>query len=117
MVFDLPRLRWFLERARDSGALGDARVYASIALLRSERMAERANQSLLGTPLPEDAYRRIAGGEGIDLAVETAIALAAEPSVDALHVIPLGDERSAGQVAAAFRAASGAPVERAGRLA
>ena len=40
MVFDLPRLEAFLARGEDM--LAGVRVYASVALLRSERMAERA---------------------------------------------------------------------------
>jgi hypothetical protein len=37
MVFDLPRLEAFLARGEDM--LAGVRVYASVALLRSERMA------------------------------------------------------------------------------
>src|SRR6266511_2479262 len=62
--------------------------------------------------LPRRAYSRIASGGGIDMAIETAIALAELPQVDALHVMAWGSEDAAGKVAAAFRAARGAPVER-----
>src|SRR6266540_1193649 len=48
----------------------------------------------------------------LDLATELAVTLAGVDGVDALHVMPLGDEEAAGRVAAAFRAGRGAPVER-----
>ena len=52
MVFDLPRLEAFLARGEDM--LAGVRVYASVALLRSERMAERAC-ALPGVTIPEAA--------------------------------------------------------------
>jgi len=112
MVFDANRLAVFLRQARESGKLEDRRVYASVAVLRSRRMADYVNQALPGFSLPEHAYRRISGGGGVDLAIETAVELAGVAGVDALHVMPLGDEAAAGRVAAAFRAARGAPVQR-----
>jgi methylenetetrahydrofolate reductase (NADPH) len=112
MVFDPGRLAGFLTAAREGGKLEDRRVYASVAVLRSRRMADYVNQVLPGFALPEQAYRRIAGGDGVQLAIETAVDLAAVGGVDALHVMPLGDEEAAGRVAAAFRAARGAPVQR-----
>src|SRR3954470_15155451 len=65
MVFDVPALEDFLDRAAD--ALAGARFFASVALLRSERMANRARR-LPGCVLPEDAYRQIARGGGVELA-------------------------------------------------
>jgi methylenetetrahydrofolate reductase (NADPH) len=113
MVFDPDRLASFVDRAVVGGKLGGCRVYASVAVLRSRRMADYVNQALPGFTLPEAAYRQIATGGGVDLAIELAVALAGVPGVEALHVMPLGDEHAAGRVAAAFRAARGAPVERA----
>ncbi|HYT25797.1 MAG TPA: methylenetetrahydrofolate reductase [Actinomycetota bacterium] len=112
MVFDPARLAAFLGQAREGGKLEERRVYASVAVLRSRRMADYVNQALPGFALPEAAYRQISAGGGVDLAVETAVALSELGGVDALHVMPLGDEEAAGRVAAAFRAARGAPVER-----
>src|SRR6266705_1324703 len=111
MVFDPARLAAFLGQAREGGKLEERRVYASVAVLRSRRMADYVNQALPGFALPEAAYRQISAGGGVDLAVETAVALSELGGVDALHVMPLGDEEAAGRVAAAFRAARGAPVE------
>jgi hypothetical protein len=62
--------------------------------------------------VPERASRQVAAGGGVDLAVETAVALAGLERVHALHVMSWGSEEAAGRVAAAFRAARGAPVER-----
>jgi 5,10-methylenetetrahydrofolate reductase len=113
MVFDPDRLATFVDRATQGGKLDGCRVYASVAVLRSRRMADYVNQVLPGFTLPDAAYHQIATGGGVDLAIELAIALADVPGVEALHVMPLGDEPAAGRVAAAFRAARGAPVERA----
>jgi methylenetetrahydrofolate reductase (NADPH) len=112
MVFDPDGLARFLGRARESGKLGGCLVYASVAVLRSRRMADYVNQALPGFSLPEAAYHQIAGGGGVELAIELAVTLAGIDGVDALHVMPLGDEQAAGRVAAAFRATRGAPVER-----
>ncbi len=112
MVFDPAGLASFVERARMGGLLERCRLHASVAVLRNRRMADRVNAALLGSPLPERAYRQIAAGGGVELAVETAMALAEVPGVDALHVMPLGEGDAAVQVAAAFRAARGVPVER-----
>jgi hypothetical protein len=62
--------------------------------------------------VPERVARQVAAGGGVDLAVETAVALAGLERVHALHVMSWGSEEAAGRVAAAFRAARGAPVER-----
>jgi methylenetetrahydrofolate reductase (NADPH) len=109
MVFDVDRLRTFVERA--ATLLGGVRFYASVGLLRSQRMADRARR-LPGNLLPDDAYRRISLGGGVELAAELAAAVAGLPEVDALHVIPLGAESEVPQVAAAFRGARGLPSRR-----
>jgi hypothetical protein len=49
---------------------------------------------------------------GVSLTVEGAMALAGLGRVHALHVMSWGSEEAAGRVAAAFRAARGAPPER-----
>ena len=111
MVFDHNHLAEFLEQAERGGRLGGCRVYASVPVIRTQRLADILN-SVLPFDLPPRAYRQIAAGGGLDLAIETAIALAELPRVDALHVMAWGSEEAAGKVAAAFRAARGAPVER-----
>jgi methylenetetrahydrofolate reductase (NADPH) len=112
MVFDPAGLVSFLDRAREGGKLGGCNVHASVAVLRSRRMADYVNQALPGFSLPERAYHQIVAGGGVELASELAVTLAGTDGVDALHVMPLGDEQAAGQVAAAFRAGRGAPIER-----
>jgi hypothetical protein len=77
-------------------------------------MVDILNQTL-PCQIPEKAAAQIAAGGGIDLAVETAMVLAGFDRVHALHVMSWGSEEQAGQVAAAFRAARGAPPERASR--
>src|ERR671936_694896 len=67
MVFDLDALGAFLERATDM--LAGVRFYAGIALLRSERMAERARR-LPGCLLPDPAYRQISMGGGVAVATD-----------------------------------------------
>jgi 5,10-methylenetetrahydrofolate reductase len=111
MVFGPGRLAEFLERAAEGGRLGECLVYASVPVIRTRRLADRLND-VLPFDLPELAYRQIAAGGGVELAIETAMGLAELPGVDALHVMAWGSEEAAGKVAAAFRAARGAPVER-----
>jgi methylenetetrahydrofolate reductase (NADPH) len=111
MVFDVDALAGFLERAVEGGKLDDCRVHASVPVIRTPRMIDVLNQAL-PFEVPERAASQIAAGGGVDLAVETAIALAGLERVHALHVMSWGSEEAAGRVAAAFRAARGAPVER-----
>src|SRR6266540_4214610 len=111
MVLEPGRLASFLERAAEAGKLGDCRIHASVPVIRTRKLADILDR-VLPFELPRRAYSRIASGGGIDMAIETAIALAELPQVDALHVMAWGSEDAAGKVAAAFRAARGAPVER-----
>jgi methylenetetrahydrofolate reductase (NADPH) len=111
MVFDPAGLAAFLEQAAEGGKLGDCRVHASVPVIRTARMVEILNQTL-PCQIPEKPAAQIAAGGGIDLAVETAMHLAALDQVHALHVMSWGSEEQAGQVAAAYRAARGAPPER-----
>ncbi len=111
MVFDPGHLAGFLRRALDGGKLGDCRVYASVPVIRTRRLADILDQAL-PFALPEPAYRQIAAGGGVDMAIEAAVALAELSQVHALHVMAWGSEEAAGRVAASFRAARGAPVER-----
>src|SRR6266536_1981179 len=97
--------------AAEAGKLGDCRIHASVPVIRTRKLADILDR-VLPFELPRRAYSRIASGGGIDMAIETAIALAELPQVDALHVMAWGSEDAAGKVAAAFRAARGAPVER-----
>jgi hypothetical protein len=80
-------------------------------VIRTARMVDILNQTLR-TPIPERVAAQIAAGGGVDLAVETAMVLAGLDRVHALHLMSWGSEEQAGQVAAAFRAARGAPPER-----
>lgn len=109
MIFDLDGLREFLERAED--LLANVRFYASVALLRNQRMAERARR-LPGCLLPDAMYRQISTGGGLELATELAMELARMPGVDALHIYPLGAETATREVAATFRSARGVPAQR-----
>jgi methylenetetrahydrofolate reductase (NADPH) len=109
MVFDLDALRVFLDRT--AGLLVGVRFYAGVALLRSQRMADHVRR-LPGCLLPDAAYRQISMGGGVELATELASELAATPSVDALHIYPLGAEAATREVAAAFRSARGVPAQR-----
>jgi methylenetetrahydrofolate reductase (NADPH) len=109
MIFDLDRLRRFLDRA--GAVLDGVRLYAGVGILRNQRMGDYVN-SLPGLALPEGAYRQIAAGGGIDLAAELAVTLAGVAGVDGLHVYPLGAEPAVTKVAGAFRGARGAPARR-----
>ena len=111
MVFDPVRLVEFMERAVEGGKLGECHIYASVPVIRTQRLADTLNR-VLPFDLPEPVYRQVAAGGGLDLAIETAIALAELPVVDALHVMAWGSEGAAGRVAAAFRSARGVPAER-----
>jgi len=109
MVFDLDALRAFLDRAAE--LLDGVTFYAGVALLRTERMAERA-RALPGCLIPDGAYRQVSMRGGIELATELAAQLATTPGVDGLHVYPLGAEAATRDVAACFRSARGAPAHR-----
>jgi 5,10-methylenetetrahydrofolate reductase len=109
MIFDLRTLSEFLERTAD--LLAGIRFYASVALLRNERMADRARR-LPGCVLPDAMHRQISIGGGLELARELANALAGTPGVDSLHIYPLGAEDATREVAATFRSARGAPAHR-----
>jgi 5,10-methylenetetrahydrofolate reductase len=109
MIFDLERLQAFLSVAED--VLADVRFYASVALLRSARMAERAC-ALPGVAIPQRALEQIGRGDGIDLARELAAGVAGISRVDALHVFPLGAEAATREVAAEFRLARGVSPRR-----
>jgi 5,10-methylenetetrahydrofolate reductase len=109
MIFDLGRLEAFLSAAEDT--LADVRFYASVALLRSAHMAERAC-ALPGVAIPQRALAQISRGGGIDLARELAAGLARISRVDALHVFPLGAEAATREVAAEFRVARGVSAQR-----
>jgi methylenetetrahydrofolate reductase (NADPH) len=112
MVFAPEDLAGFLDRAAEGGKLGECRVHASVPVIRTARMVDILNQTL-PCQIPEAAARQIAAGGGIELAIETAMRLAHLDRVHALHVMSWGSEEQAGKVAAAFRAARGAPVVRA----
>jgi methylenetetrahydrofolate reductase (NADPH) len=101
LIFDIPALIDFLERVRE---LGEIRIFASVGILRTREMADHY-VSLPGVSLPEHVHRQIVKGGGIDLARELSGALALVEQVDALHVVPLGDERSAAEIAREFRRA------------
>ena len=109
MVFDLDALRTFLGRAAD--VLAGVRVYAGIALLRNQRMADHARR-LPGCVLPDDEYAQISAGGGVALATRLATELADTPGVDALHIYPLGDEEATRDVAGAFRSRRGVSAPR-----
>jgi 5,10-methylenetetrahydrofolate reductase len=109
MIFDLEKLREFLTRTEE--LLTDIRFYASVALLRNQRMADRARR-LPGCLLPDAMYRQISTGGGLELATELAMELAGIPGVDALHIYPLGAEVATREVAATFRSARGVPAYR-----
>jgi 5,10-methylenetetrahydrofolate reductase len=109
MIFDLGRLEGFLSAAADT--LADVRFYASVALLRSTQMAERAC-ALPGVAIPGPALEQIGRGGGVELARELAAGLARLPRVDALHVFPLGAEAATREVAAEFRVALGVSAQR-----
>ena len=109
MIFDVGRLEAFLSAAED--ILAGVRFYASVALLRSARMAERAC-ALPGVAIPQRALTQISSGGGIDLARELAANLACIAHVDALHVFPLGAEAATREVAAEFRVTRGVSAQR-----
>jgi 5,10-methylenetetrahydrofolate reductase len=109
MIFDLGRLEAFLSAAEDT--LAGVRFYASVALLRSAHMVERAC-ALPGVAIPQRALAQISRGGGIDLARELASGLASISRVDALHVFPLGAEAATCEVAAEFRVTRGVGAQR-----
>src|SRR5215207_1831776 len=125
-VPDVPRVRdytttkllaeakeWAAPAELALGCVADPFGHDSVPVIRTARMVDILNQTL-PCQIPERPAAQIAAGGGIDLAVETAMGLAALDQVHALHVMSWGSEEQAGQVAAAFRTARGAPAERPG---
>jgi hypothetical protein len=110
-VFDPALLEPFLKLMRQRGLSGRLRLYASVAVLRSTAMADRV-RSLPGAILPDAAHRQVSAGGGRELALQLARDLADLPEEDALHLMPLGDELTAGRAAAMFRLARGEPAAR-----
>jgi hypothetical protein len=104
MCFSIPALTRFLDRADEAGLLKRLRIYVTVGVLRTRAMADRA-RSLPGCDLPDSAHAQVCAGGGRELALEMAQRLADLPVVDALHVMPLGDEPTAARVAASFRRA------------
>ncbi len=100
MIFDLDAFDrfagWMSELLPPS-----VEVFASVGILRSGRNLDFVVRSVPDCPVPPPLARRIAQGEGVTVAADLAGALGARPGVR-LHVIPLGGERHAGQVVAAF---------------
>ena len=109
MIFDLDALGAFFDRVGD--LLNGVTFFAGVALLRNERMADRARR-LPGCRIPRAAYQQIVNGGGIELAIELAAELAITPGVDGLHLYPLGAEAATRDVASHFRRARGAPALR-----
>jgi methylenetetrahydrofolate reductase (NADPH) len=109
MVFDVAGFERFLNTTAE--LLAGVTVFASVALLRDQKMADRA-RALPGCLLPDAAYARVVRGEGLRLAEELAHDLAALPGVDALHLFPLGAEPATREIAATFRSARGVPSRR-----
>ena len=103
MVFDPDRLDRFLDAA--SGIVPpQVPIFASLGLLRSERMLRFVSTRLPDCPIPPALAHRIEGGEGRAVARELAAAIGSRPAVR-LHVIPLGAEAEVRRVVRAFRAA------------
>ncbi|HVA21948.1 MAG TPA: methylenetetrahydrofolate reductase [Candidatus Micrarchaeia archaeon] len=101
MVFDLDALDRFLLRV-DQVVPTAVPIFASVGVLRSERMLTFVRERLRDCPIPEPAARRIRAGEGVELATELAAAIGARPRLR-LHVIPLGAETAVRRIARAYR--------------
>ncbi len=108
MVFDLGRLRSFLDQA--APLLAGVQVFGGVGILRNQRMADYVTR-LPGMSLPEESYRRISSGGGAELAAELAAGLATVPGVHALHVYPLGAEDQVGKVVEVYRRARVPPSD------
>jgi methylenetetrahydrofolate reductase (NADPH) len=102
MVFDLAAFDSFLEDARDV-VPAEVALFASVGVLRSTRSLEFVRHSLPGCPVPDPVADRIRAGGGIQVACEVAAEIGRRPSLR-LHLIPLGAERHAAEIAASFMA-------------
>jgi hypothetical protein len=72
-------------------------------LLENPNRRRVLGQRTPGCDLPDSACAQLYAGGGGELALEMAQRLADLPMVDALHVMALGDEPAAAQVAAFVR--------------
>ncbi len=110
--FDIPRLRTFLQQARDIGALENLHYLVGVGPLRSARAAERMAQRLPGVWVPEDLIERMRSvptGEqralGLQICVEQIQELREIEGVAGVHIMAYGQEHLVPEI-----------VERAGLL-
>ncbi|HUY96712.1 MAG TPA: methylenetetrahydrofolate reductase [Verrucomicrobiae bacterium] len=109
MVFDLAALDRFLDRV-DGIVPQRVPIFASVGVLRSERMLEFVRGRLRDCPIPDGPAVRIRAGAGVELAIELARAIGERPRLR-LHVIPLGAEATVRRIARAYRGARAGAAE------
>lgn len=110
--FDIPRLRTFLQQARDNGSLERVHYLVGVGPLRSARAAEGMARRLPGVFVPQDLIERMGSVPtkeqrelGIQICVEQIQEISEIDGVAGVHIMAYGQEHRVPEI-----------VERAGML-
>jgi len=105
-VFDLPRLRAFVERARDLGLTERAYLLPGVTPLKSAAMAAYMQAKVPGMIVPDEVVRRMKGvprklaaEEGIAIACETIAELRGMKGVAGVHLMAIEWEHRVPEIA------------------
>jgi methylenetetrahydrofolate reductase (NADPH) len=96
LCFNLPRLREFVDRARDLGLLERVFLLVSVYVTRSTRALRYLRDVVPGIDVPDAVMARLEHGptelqaeEGFRLALETVAALREIPGISGVHLISI----------------------------
>ena len=94
LVYNLPRMREFMDKVGELGVLGEVFVLASVAIPRSARAAHYMSEQVPGIDVPQEILDRLdrtpeerQADEGIQIALEIVAALRETPGVSGVHLI------------------------------
>jgi methylenetetrahydrofolate reductase (NADPH) len=109
IIYNVPRFREFMTRARDLGIDAKAPILAGVAPFRSARAARYMRDRIAGMEVPEPLVRRMEGAgpgperaeaEGIRICVEIIEEVRAIPGVAGIHLMPIRWEEAVALIAA-----------------
>jgi 5,10-methylenetetrahydrofolate reductase len=106
IVFNVPRLRAFMERATELGVTERCYVMPSVCVPRSAQAARYLRDEVPGIDVPEEVIRRLEGvpadrqpDEGVRLALEILAEIRELPGVAGVHLIAIKWPEAIGRVA------------------
>lgn len=101
IVFNLDKMRAFMDRARDLGLAERVFVLGGVFILRSARAAHYLRDQVPGIDVPEAVIRRIEGvpehrqaEEGVRMALEIARELRAIPGISGVHLMTINQDEA-----------------------